>query len=647
MKLSAPMFFPFLGLLSGIVLSIFGLPLWFSFISGLSAVALYILISHISRNPIKAFRYNKFHFVWLFLVFFSIGILTVNINEPLKLENIDQYSTCKGNIVNISQKTSGDKATIDVIEIYDKDQKRISCDNLKILLQTEILDAQVGDILFFPINLKSIEDSENYFSNGYADSMSKKGIFYQSYVEEDQIKVYQNNGFSFNGTAWSIRDKLEAYVENTKLSKQTQNFLITILLGDRSYLNPEIRTSFADAGISHILALSGMHMAIIGGVIFWLLFPLNLIKKNKLRISVTLIFMFIYAYVTGLSASTIRATLMITAMSFGIILERKNSAWNSLLIAMFVILLFDPFAVMDIGLQLSFLCVVSLIFFARQLNPFKQHEHRFLHKFSGIIISTIIVTFSTWCVSAYYFGKIPLVFLPANIIVLPCLPIYLISALFYLLIYLLGLDFIFLRNMLDYVFNSIVSFIDFLTSGGDSAIIYTPTLLTVVLWSLVVTVLALWINNKSNKFHKWFSYLVIICFFISLPFSSNAEDEDSFIIQKGNRSISILTRINNKESIYKIENKTLTEFKIAGHKIIFIDNDIAINNDINNDIIYDELVIAGGCKNDLEEILEKYKTKKIIIHPSVKKKKESDYIDMAKELDMKIHSIRNDGAYRP
>lgn len=180
-----------------------------------------------------------------------------------------------------------------------------------------------------------------------------------------------------------------------------------------------------------MLALSGMHVSIIAGIILWLLFPFNLFGIYKWRYIATLPILWGYTLVTGLSPSTVRAAIMLTVVMTCILTERKNSAWNALLLAVFIIILFNPDSLYDIGLQLSFICVASLIFFAGPLNPIDQHKHNILYDIVSAILVTLSATAASWVLSSYYFGIFPILFIPANLIVLPLLPIYVVLHLFF------------------------------------------------------------------------------------------------------------------------------------------------------------------------------------------------------------------------
>ncbi|MDE7401880.1 MAG: ComEC/Rec2 family competence protein [Muribaculaceae bacterium] len=371
---------------------------------------------------------------------------------------------------------------------------------MKILLKSDIISAQVGDLIESRGTLKPISSISDKIPEGYITHLASKGIHHQFLSNSHKIEVVDHRN-SLSSWGFAIRLKLESIIDKSNLSRNTRDFLCTVLLGDREYLDQNLKESFANAGVSHILALSGMHVAIIATMLMVLLFPLNLFGKYRIRILLTVIILIFYAIITGFQPSTIRSVLMSVCMLTALWYERKNTAWNSLLIATFIILLISPCSIMDLGLQLSFLSVASLIFFSRQLNPIDQHKHEYLYKIFSFIITTLVATCCIWILSAYFFEIIPLSFLAANILILPFLPVYMFAAVFYLLLSAGGINFSLLGSILDKVLSFWHTSIDWLTDNGNAVIRYSPSVEWVIAWLIIVGLFAIWINRPLPHRH--------------------------------------------------------------------------------------------------------------------------------------------------
>lgn len=637
----APMLIPLVGLVCGILAAFYGATFLVAGVMICVAIVIYLIVARLSKDPVKGYVLSPCHYIWVFLIFAATGIASHNISKPYELhENPERYVAAEGVIHDISQTTNGDKALVDVSRLFGRDGGTIEVDNMRILLRSDVLRQDVDDRILFPVRLKEIEDSPNYFSSGYADAMRNKGIYYETRCFEHQISKTGHTR-TLTGISTGIRDRMASFIEKSRLDRQTSNFLSAILLGDRSFLNPDLRDLFADAGISHILALSGMHVAIIAGILMWILFPMNLFGYYRQRLLVTTVLLFAYTFITGWAPSTVRATIMVTAMMICIFMERKKSAWNALLLATFCILVFSPTALRDAGLQLSFICVASLIFFANQLNPLEHHDHPVLYKCASAILTTLTATLATWGIVAAYFGRIPVMFLPANLIILPILPVYLVIAIIYLSLLAMGIRISFIGSLLDHSFEYMKRFVGFLTDSGESSISYTPSEITTVLWLVVLASLAMYLNSNHGKFWKWACISILPVFIISVFFTSNA-DEEGFIIQQYAHALSIQIRTNGKEETLRLKRGTDAAFQIGDKRILAVDSKDA-EAGITKSGDYDIVIICSGYKGDIAELNQVTHASLLVTHPSIRRKKESRLLMQADSLSIPIHSIRMDG----
>lgn len=223
---------------------------------------------------------------------------------------------------------------------------------------------------------------------------------------------------------------------------------------------------------------------------------------------------------------------MLLAISISMYMERKNSAWNSLLLATFIILVASPLSLMDVGLQLSFMCVASLIFFVRPLNPFSQHDHPHLFKLATAIITTLVATLATWCVTAYYFGTVPTAFLLSNLIVLPLLPIYLTCALIYFALSALGITAGCMTSAIDFFPQALDRFVRTISNDGNTAIYFTPSLTSVWIWLLIVIAIAVILHSDKKILYGCIAGVLTCCFIVTLAMPADAESEN-FMVHRG------------------------------------------------------------------------------------------------------------------
>lgn len=191
-------------------------------------------------------------------------------------------------------------------------------------------------------------------------------------------------------------------------------FLRALLLGDKRYLDEEDASNLSEAGLSHIMAVSGLHCCFLASLIGSLMGD----KRKKLRCAVTLPLIFLYAFVTGLTPSILRACIMISMGMIAPLLGRDNDPPTSISFALLLILLKNPFAIASISLQLSFSAVSGIIWLTPKLTKRAHGRHK--------LVRAVILSFSTTLgamvfstpLACYYFGTFSVVSLLSNLLCL-------------------------------------------------------------------------------------------------------------------------------------------------------------------------------------------------------------------------------------
>ena len=203
-----------------------------------------------------------------------------------------------------------------------------------------------------------------------------------------------------------------------------------MLLGDKSGLSSEVVSAFRTAGMSHIMAVSGLHVGIIMSII-WICFrpiemlggslaPFNLTVHyvlGDLKRIVLIALTVCYVWLIGAPPSAVRAALMLSLLLIGWMLHRSTSAWRCILFAALLLIAWDPWTVGEVGFQLSFLAVAGILLF----QPWLQSD-RFPRWFRLVLLSVSAQWFTTPVV-AYWFHQVPLLGWIQGLLVVPLLPI--------------------------------------------------------------------------------------------------------------------------------------------------------------------------------------------------------------------------------
>lgn len=242
-----------------------------------------------------------------------------------------------------------------------------------------------------------------------SQSMRRRGVSATCIVRPEQIvSVTERPGLLNDMRRW--RTTLSGLLFDSGLSPDSERLLNAVLLGDTSLITPDQREVYSNAGLSHLLALSGMHVAIIAMILSVALAPLYLLRRRRTLTVLILTALWVYAAMTGLSPSVVRAVIMATAFAGSMMLQRRPSPFNSLCLAALIILLINPYALPSYGFQLSFSAVAAIITFARPLNPVSPRRH-LAHTLTGYLCVCVAAMLGTGVVAAYHFHAFPLYFI--------------------------------------------------------------------------------------------------------------------------------------------------------------------------------------------------------------------------------------------
>jgi competence protein ComEC len=240
---------------------------------------------------------------------------------------------------------------------------------------------------------------------------------------QGEIQILSNKNWSLNktisGFRENIRSKLTAYSDN-----ETSALLSALILGDRTRIDQDLRESFANVGVIHVLAVSGLH---VGYVLIILLLIVKFIRIpwgwDKIFIVLGLI---LFTLLSGGRPSVIRASIMAGIYIYAPVINRRPNAWNIIATAAFLILLASPNSLYDLGFQLSFSAVISIVYFYNLFNRILPEilkvsniKNNVIRFFWALLLVSFSAQLGTIPVIAYYFGRIPLIAIFANLIIIP------------------------------------------------------------------------------------------------------------------------------------------------------------------------------------------------------------------------------------
>ena len=252
--------------------------------------------------------------------------------------------------------------------------------------------------------------------------LRRRGVVASAAVARDSL-VYLARTNSLRYFCAEANNAALIRLKRSGLDAQSIDILAAMLLGRSDSLTDETRAMFSAAGLSHLLALSGMHTGIIAMIISCALWPLYFGRHVRTRLLLTMLALFAFAAFTGFIPSVTRAVIMASVYMTGRIIGRKSPALNSLCLAAIIILVISPEELFAAGFQMSFAAVLGIILFFPVIDSVNRREHPRLYalvSFPALSLSAMILT---GFVAAYHFHSYPLYFLFANLLIVPLVPL--------------------------------------------------------------------------------------------------------------------------------------------------------------------------------------------------------------------------------
>jgi competence protein ComEC len=276
-----------------------------------------------------------------------------------------------------------------------------------------------GDFMKIRCSAKPIVNRGNPYEFDYKFYLENHGVKYFSYANtEGIIKIFHPDHRKLKHRALIIREKIIDMYEERGIRGDRLALVAAITLGQKSMLDQEQKLIFIKAGVMHIMAVSGLHAVILSVFIFNILFFMKK-KLNSLRILITVLLLWSFAFVTGLTPSVIRAALMFTFLQAGQLMKRDVNSMNSVLASAFIILIVHPSGLFDAGFLLSYSSVIFIICFYRDLYFKLRFKTWIADKIWQSAAVTILAQAGTLPMTISLFNRFPTWFILTNIVIVP------------------------------------------------------------------------------------------------------------------------------------------------------------------------------------------------------------------------------------
>jgi len=298
-----------------------------------------------------------------------------------------------------------------------------------------------------------------------------------------------------------------------------------LLIGYKNDLEQSLVQSYTNTGVVHIIAISGLHLGLIYWLLSLLLKPLQKAKRMKwLRPVLTITGLWLFSLLAGAQPSILRSALMFTCIVLGESLSRRTSIYNTMAVSAFLLLCINPFWLWDVGFQLSYAAVLSIIIFMRPVYNWFYIPNKlldFIWKLNAVTIAAQILTVP---IGIYHFHQFPNLFLLTNFVAVPLSSLILLGEILLCCISFIPPVAVFIGKLLSFLIRTMNRYIEEIETIRFSLWDGLHISITqAVLLLIFTTGISYWLMEKQKK--GLITGLVALLSFFSLRSYSFAESE--------------------------------------------------------------------------------------------------------------------------
>ena len=468
-----------------------------------SIIAICMLIVEKNKNILRIIKLviNK-KVTILLLIFIIAGFIHIKF---LKYDYEKIYISLEN--VNIVGTIVSSKKEKQYINEYKIETEKINNIKLKkkFILLTKNKEIEYGNKIKLEGTYIKPSKSRNYRGFDYSNYLKTENI-YGTIEQNGKIELIKEKNINyFFIILYKVKNKIIKNINN-KFPEETRGVFLGILLGDKNSIEEDVRQNFADSSLSHILAVSGTHISYVV-ICISVLFKKLKLNKNIRKVLTSLV-LFMYLYLVDFSVSATRAVIMSTIVIMQMLFYRKQDTITTIAFSSIIILINNPYSILNIGFLLSYGGTIGIILFVNKIST--ESKEDFFQRFKSYLKDICIVTISAQTIIMpiiiYYFNTISFTFIISNIIASLIIgPIIMIG----LVIIAISFFKIPIISLIIRFYNILIVILvktaDIISKIPMSKIyLKTPTTLEIIFYYSVVFLIALliYIKKSNRKFIK-------------------------------------------------------------------------------------------------------------------------------------------------
>ena len=470
----------------------------------ITKIASLTLATTASAFSVSHFLTKQFRNIFLILCIFILGATFSSIKWTSfsKINLPNNHVICDGRIQSIQNKTAGKKIVINIQSCANDIEKKQKTFSIKASLFCPEPCNNVGEgrLIRFRTSLKKPKDFKNPGAFPYSKWLAGKGISAIGSITPDWIVSLDTNQ--------TIKERIQQRITKSMNLSDSSPFLFSLMLGKKDLLSKTTRSDFSKSGISHILAISGLHvgfalfMGFLSALILGFIRPNIYLRIPRIKLSACLgiPLMWLYIFISGSPPSAIRAGIMLSIITL-FLLKGLKANWLSLLsIALILMISYSPLIIFDISFQLSFSAILGIILITPRIIP--RNSPKFTQYIVGLIAVSISAIIATLPLAAKYFNEVSVMGIFTNIVVIPYVAFIIFPMAFIAMVFSLINPFFahYIWVLVNYVTEPFLKFIQLLSQHSERFIFnLSPTNFEIFVYYFAICVIIFWKDIKYKK----------------------------------------------------------------------------------------------------------------------------------------------------
>lgn len=403
---------------------------------------------------------------------------------------------------------------------------------------------------------------------------------YALYLENQnvyhQVTAYDNDYFitekstDFNFYIHKLRTRLINSFAIHDFSSQTNSIVNALVFGQKQDLDKTTLEDYKNAGVIHILAISGLHIGIIYLFLSVILRFLRRIKYGKfIQLVVVLAILWLFALVSGMSPSVTRAVVMFSLVAIGKYSNRINSLFNVVAGSALLLLIYNPLYLFDLGFQLSYAAVISILLWQPFFYKFYFSKNKIIVYFTDIVLVSLAAQLGVIPLMLLYFKQLPTLFLLANLVVIPLATLVLILGIICLFLnFTIPIISVWIGKIISFLVSIMNAYIHVLASFKDFILkdITFTTPIAILLYMLIF--LGIYWVYKPSKLRFSFFLGMLLLFQTTTFYSVYETSKSTEMIIYNNKPSLISIKENNQLNVFSDDslialNKNIKAYQVA------------------------------------------------------------------------------------